>query len=1338
MRNPYHKFIDILSESKEFEQFLSSHEDLWDKYERASQVKRVPGMAGSVGPVARPFITRDDFGGAQVIQSLRRSQRPEAELDRLIQQSYANGDRERGAKLDDFRKEFQLQRGEIQSGFRKDFENIQKSYDLSRPTTEKPVVDANTGDLMRDGPQQYMTPIQSLEAQAAAMGGGDARTTLRKNADGSISAQVTGNAGGAASAAGRQVGENNVRAAFRDRLSSLRSSNSDPGLLRQMDQLNDRFSQVDKMSGDERTQARKQWDQQARTLMNQASRAIAKPEAQVSDPWGAGEAPGATRQKVQDYNQSQDELRTAQGQERAAASAAQEPTPFQRTLTDREREQRANDARTRPRGAGQTPSSKQAQELGLQYGGGSLYYDRETGQEYKTIDGQLTKLDSVRRLPWNAKTQSQPTDGTAADEFMANARAAAQGDQEKQPVSKSSRRRAVIKPSTTEKGEKASTTDKKGEKGEKTSKSSGRSGGSGGGFKKAVSPKARRVEKDKRERVNPFSKRQTKDPNLESQLEMASKRVSGIKKQLKDLIDQIKSEKNPVIKERLIKKLAALDRQLGTAYVALERIKGVSGLTTSVGGSQFEQLRDMFRDTEKMSIEASNFTGKKPAVWTEADSFQKQTGKTSSLDDFFKDTKGNQDKRFANIKKDAESARLNSKPDIDADAIAKEINDMESEDSKESEIDTTVPEELMNGLFYMSDDEQAAKRDAEVEAAREKVDWDKKWFDPYEGETSKEKKLRLKREKAARRTMEAADKTMEPLFDKASQLSPSNDNTTAYFSLVGLYEGLTTKARQSIKKHNLFAKPKERDYYSDKHVGELTASIDKLDTGGGSNESVSNQLFKALESVGKDSNLSESEKVIALAVVQANARETTGGLEGNKEVISKWGKQFVEALKNVDGRYVYEREESKSLFSNLMYLVKNISRDYEPTKGNNDRDVLNGIRTSGENKRIKQVWMMRDDILRKSGLRDGVDSALSQLAFDVDLKPNPITGEKKQAEIKARVGRGPEADAYYLAREMAEKTPDAAVGFVDQQIDKALKADEKRKDGLEKARKLNTKDDSSVPSVDDQMKDFLKGVESGQIKTKDDVTRGDIPEHLIGIGLAPMLYEKVMNQRVQQLMENGLWAKYMRQTLRQNADITESVSFNSGGKAGTLMHQLINDDLNFLWTEEGYDWTLNVEQVLSEMNPDNKLRYKLAESSFVETNRFHVLGERVGLCIDAAFADGDLVEFPTNPFSREVLKEERSSDQTGLYQALIDVSYQSLTETRTQRSLDECADGACGSVTGGGGYDASADAEGPEAGFDMPLVDPKPKRRKQAKPSSRKKFSLKDIKEKYSGSWKHQ
>ena len=105
---PGYQFIRFLRENKAFEKFLDTHEQMWMAHERAVAASKETGIEGPGRAVPRPAITRDDLGGAQAIAKLRKSVRPEAELNAMIASAQKSGDNGLATRLSDFAGEFDM------------------------------------------------------------------------------------------------------------------------------------------------------------------------------------------------------------------------------------------------------------------------------------------------------------------------------------------------------------------------------------------------------------------------------------------------------------------------------------------------------------------------------------------------------------------------------------------------------------------------------------------------------------------------------------------------------------------------------------------------------------------------------------------------------------------------------------------------------------------------------------------------------------------------------------------------------------------------------------------------------------------------------------------------------------------------------------------------------------------------------------------------------------------------------------------------------------------------------------------------------------------------------
>ena len=283
-----------------------------------------------------------------------------------------------------------------------------------------------------------------------------------------------------------------------------------------------------------------------------------------------------------------------------------------------------------------------------------------------------------------------------------------------------------------------------------------------------------------------------------------------------------------------------------------------------------------------------------------------------------------------------------------------------------------------------------------------------------------------------------------------------------------------------------------------------------------------------------------------------------------------------------------------------------------------------------------------------------------------------------------------------------------------------------------------TKGNKRNDEFEELKSDFVRRVAAGEFNDDDPVTEAfwnTIPEEYLGTHLVSYLFENLQNCKVNYILEHSFWSQLVDSVDTQTKLLKESNSYLSRSNNGVQVYELIQEDYNFLFTEEGYHWADGIQKTLDEMPAEIRMRYRLAEKDFLRVNRYHSIRERVGSCMEAALSQYEMPKFQMNPFTREVLREERSVNSTSFYQSLIDVSKESLMDTAPTFNLFEDACASCsggGDMGGDGGYTSDADPAGPEAGYDLPLEVMKPKRRKQASPNTRKRFSLKDFKAKYS------
>ena len=133
------QLLELLRESREFQDYLDATEKSLLDQSRIQQQRRVPGVAGQGTTPTPPLaIQMDDLGGPQGIARLRKSPRPEAELKRLISQAEKEKDYDKAARLNDFASEFQKQKSEIGAGLRQNYAHLNTINNNLRPEANRP------------------------------------------------------------------------------------------------------------------------------------------------------------------------------------------------------------------------------------------------------------------------------------------------------------------------------------------------------------------------------------------------------------------------------------------------------------------------------------------------------------------------------------------------------------------------------------------------------------------------------------------------------------------------------------------------------------------------------------------------------------------------------------------------------------------------------------------------------------------------------------------------------------------------------------------------------------------------------------------------------------------------------------------------------------------------------------------------------------------------------------------------------------------------------------------------------------------------------------------------
>lgn len=1362
-----------LKESAEFERFLDSHERIWQDHERAQQGRGMKGIQRGAAP--RPAITRDDLGGAQVVNKLRKSRAPEAELDALIKSAERNGDMERASRLQDFQTEYQFQRQEISAGIRQGYEDLNRTY-----------ARAGIGELGRQEKERqqqvYMTTQRQAEAEAGAQQGGGADFSLKRSAEGEVYGSVSGNV---ATAVGSRLGDDgNYNSPVRSARDALKrdSAQNNPAfqplraLMRQYDSVE---TSVDGYQDqiEARKKLRPQIQQALLALQNKGSQSPSdrrraaqdavktaalnliqnKPDAnQVVDDMVSGidkvqQAPAEKRAEVAKKELSKPEedpeelvRQLADVDPKAAAAAAQfmqqdkeraqqeKPKPFERTLSDADREKRETDriqgaSWKREVGDDEQAIKDRLKEMGLTHSTGGQWRDSRGNLGATLRNGKVTfepgygdrEDEPKRRGIGDPAPEREPGEVMDASQLIS----APTEEEERQKeakrlklthvgggiyerangtryrwengrfvevkASKGTKTKAKKKPSSSPKG-KGKDDNKEGDE-LKEPKEPKATKGKGGFKPKAVkrSAAARRVLEDKRKGINPFSRRPTRDPALESHLEMASKKVTAIRKQMKDIFDQMKREKNPQIKERLKERLAGLDRQLGTAYVTLERIKALSGSTTELGGHSHDSMKTLFRDAEKLSIEAADLHGQQPAVFTAATTFKSKNGFTS-LEQFFKDSNQSMKDRFnKNANKEpvegADQVKVDKPDDFSSYAETideKEIDELEEPgDDFEDPGDEADAQSVPTSVFDIGDEKTPEQIRAEAEAresaARDQEAFDAKYFDPYKDETTSQRRRRVKAEREITRERKNLHKVLDPVMKRASYVSirtkldekgktQKRQAQAAFNYAFGILVGEYDRMQQSIDNRGLFKQPVERDFYSEKHEEEIDAKVRKLNIGGGSGDPV-DDLVNNLQTLRGQKPLSEEEKVMAKMILVHHAFDQDGK-------ISKYGKAYLEAVNKFNSDIKYERNEARDLYRNLLYSVRHGLSMYHPTKQEGEGNVLSGLRTKGLNQ--LSPWALRnkqaETLLRQTANLDG-DNKLRQTTTGPD-------GEEIEFFTKAPSKVGGDSAVQDLGYQTYRNNQAAALRALDDQLealneipDEDLK--EPIKGGPEKARRTDERLLDQIMGRDKVKAPRRSGIRTGKgsaqeirRRARSAALRKRVDEGVLFEDTTNWSWEKVneggygfcvwMNavSDAERFFSESVWGTEVRRAAKALETLTTSHSYLAENQMATGCAQLLSEQIEEMLSPEGIVSFVGYEQDLEEMSSEERARYKIAEREFHEKNEFYYPIEKFVILNEYANNTTSYLDIPVSPINHQVLRENTALESTEFYQALLEVS----------------------------------------------------------------------------------
>jgi hypothetical protein len=1184
MSNPL-RFLSVLKESREFEEYLRSYDELWKRQSRQQQLRQVPGVDQSSEPVVKTLVSQDDLGGPQGIQRLKQSKMPEADLRKMVSQAEKERDFDRAARITDFIDEFSLQRREIGAGLRQNYQNLNTVNNAMSGGLPKPTQPTTQADYLQPAP---------LPSQIA--GEPQGRETIRKNKDGSISYQQSAPTG-------------QFRRPFADLANQARDGN--------------RLSRTNPEAHAATQRLKAQVDKQLEGLK------------------------GEERQKKKDALE-------AQVQKHLASLKGSEEAPSG---------QQASASNLRPTGT-LTPLMNPDQ-------GKTFKKFRDGGEESQSEPEAQTQTATA-----------EPTDEPKS----------AKGNQK----GSKSKGFGVEKPSQ---GLTARTS-KRISGG--SSRSSSRSMKTGG--------KDRRVADDQRSKVNPFNKRATKDPNLQTQLDAASKRVTAIRKQQKDLIDQIKTEKNPVIKERLSQMLEGLDRQLGVAYIALDRIKQLSGLTTSSEIGQFEQMRSLFRDIEKLSTETAIETRKYPEVFKAQDILSKRKG-GGTLADFFTDDNAKMRERFSKLEKqdsklDAYADKVNN---ASQDELNKLMDDLGSEDfegefelmAKDADKDDAEIESSIEAFF--SGDTITKERQSMLDGLDpEDV------YNPYEGETANQYEKRQKKERVISRQRKESDELINPHMAKASDLATrgktkeiQDDGRRMFNFLFGLKFAIESDIRDKEKRQGLNQRSKEILRYSKSSLNDLDNDLDRIPTQLGTPSS--QLLVDRIERLRGKNGATESEIMLAKEIARKHSFTKDGKL-------TPYGKRLQKALVNYESNAVGERKESIDTINNLMYSASSLDDQYHVEQDNegNGLDVslmLDKTKISPMGLKAKQTdaflkrldtssfditptgdWQSdpapfktsKDDpasipntieIKPKDGVEIKQDDAYKffQSMADKGNSDYSAEGPKKRNPVVVSISRhaNDTERAVKLAGALYKNNPKYAQSLV-RSISKALdKFDES--DLKPEVKTSDTKDNGlDLSTVVDLVKsDQKKTSQEQEIDNEralqifqdmaDGVTRNEYFEVILGMG--NLLMEAIGIQRYSMAAKTLREARKMKSKLMKTKTYMSEQSGNQSGYSAHLMKKL-NEDISFLNSKNGIKTMLDLEEEINLLPAEQQMKYRLADQDFRKVNEYYYPSEKIALCLESSESPNELTQPQLNPYTYNIQKEEKSFDANEFYASLMEVSKQ--------------------------------------------------------------------------------
>ena len=555
------KFIDLIIESQEFKKYLGVHEKQWKQYDRNQQVAKGRDDSANFDIVAKPSVNADDFGGQAVVDRIKNATNPERELDKVIQNLEVNGEIEKADRLFSFRREFGLQRGEIVNGLRR-----AGQYEDPAVSAAKDEIAARQEVAQRkattDAAANFQAAAAAQAAKAAPTGAAPAPTAAP-----TAGAQQAAPAAGAAPAGASADIINLVQKTIKNIEAS--GNRDEMKFLPQMSAKFNEYKTIARKQDPGSQQRAAQLKQELQTIHDNwkaskggegedfAASQKKSSEQQFANVKQAGEEDAAKTAEVQARIQAKrDEIPEVDGTEEQNTtidflSKDENLSILQKQFGTEEQEEDAASA-----------AAAEAKRKGLKYLGFGMYVDASGDVVAKTVDGRLVMLTD-EEVSAIRKFQSQMMDAGLSDG--------------------------------------GTSTKKVGQKGGK--------GIGGRGLKRTpTNDGSGGKQKTKKGRFE-------KDKNLTEAVENAQKLVTTLRKQMREKLALLKRTDNKMIKEQLQKEIDALDRELTTAYVRLERIRALADNTGAIAKAAFTNLADLLKEVEDLSDEVSGATGKQAGVF---------------------------------------------------------------------------------------------------------------------------------------------------------------------------------------------------------------------------------------------------------------------------------------------------------------------------------------------------------------------------------------------------------------------------------------------------------------------------------------------------------------------------------------------------------------------------------------------------------------------------------------------------------------------------------------------------------------------------------------------------